>query len=381
MANTQGFSDCATSEMSPRIGLVGPTLPYRGGIAQYTTMLHRSLSLRSRLLTVSFKRQYPNWLYPGKYDIDPGYSGHQEPGVSYVIDSLNPVTWLKAYQSLVSHSACAVIIPWWTVFWTPCFGLIANYLKKNDIKVIFLCHNVIEHETAFWREMLIRKVFSKGNIFLVHTNNDANKLMNLQSKARIVVHPHPVYNQFPPAKKSLHRRASLELLFFGFVRRYKGLDILLEALNLLKNEDVFLTVAGEWWHKDKALRKKIEAKDLQEKIEVIDCYITEEKTSELFTRADVVVLPYRSASGSGVIPLAYHYSKPVITTSVGGLDEVVDNDVSGRVVRPEDPHALAEVIREFLYAPSINMEQGIEKVARHMTWDGLSNCILRLVNT
>lgn len=246
---------------------------------------------------------------------------------------------------------------------------------------MFLCHNVVEHESVFWKVKLTRLVLSQCSTFLVHTGEEAARLKTLVPRARIAVYPHPIFNQFPPAKRSLPRRAKLELLFFGFVRPYKGLDILLEAIHLLKGEDVFLTIAGEWWGNGAKLRRLIEDKDLKGKVEVINRYISEQETAEFFSKADVIVLPYRSATGTGIIPLAYHYCKPVIATRVGGLPEVVDDGVSGRLIEPENPYALAEVIREFLYTSPMSMQQGVEKVAKQMTWEGLAACILDSVNS
>jgi glycosyltransferase involved in cell wall biosynthesis len=355
-------------------------LPYRGGIAQYTTMLHRTLSSKSELLTLSFKRQYPKYLYPGTSQIDPCYKDHSEPGVYYVLDSMNPFTWFKACRLLMEHVPHLVIITWWTVFFSPCFGFIAKYLRKRDVQVIFLCHNVIGHEYAFWKVGLTRLVLSQCSTFLVHTKSEETKLKALVPKARIAVHPHPIFHQFPPAKKSLPRRSQLELLFFGFVRPYKGLDVLLKAMNLLKKEDVFLTIAGEWWGKTQLLRELMDNEILKDKVEIIDRYVSEQEAAEYFSRADIVILPYRSATGTGVIPLAYYYGKPVIATKVGGFPDVVEDGISGRLVQPEDPYALAEVIREFLHTSPAKMQEGVKRAAESMTWESLSKHILDSVN-
>jgi glycosyltransferase involved in cell wall biosynthesis len=182
-------------------------------------------------------------------------------------------------------------------------------------------------------------------------------------------------------KKKMVRRAHLELLFYGFIRQYKGVDVLIKAMKLLENEDVFLTIAGEWWGKRGTLWKMMKKAKLNDKIEIIDRYISEEETAELFFRADVTVLPYRSSSGTGVVSLAYRYGKPVIVTAVGGLPEVVSDGVSGYVVKPEDPYALAEAVHKFLHNSSANMKEGVEMVARNMTWDSLADSILDSLNT
>ena len=227
--------------------------------------------------------------------------------------------------------------------------------------------------------MLTRKVLARGDSFLVTNKKDADSLKTLVPPAHIAVHPIPLPVLFPPAKPAAGKRAGLELLFFGLVRPYKGIDVLIDAMHLLKDEDIFLTVAGEWWPDSYQLRSRISHEDLAGKIEVIDKYLTDDETSECFSRADVVVLPYRSATGTGVIPLAYHYGKPVIAAEVGGLPEVVEEGVSGRLVRSGDPFALASVIRDFLRTPSAISREGIEKVAGRMTWDSLAVCLLNLI--
>lgn len=369
-----------TGEARVRIGLVGPVLPYRGGIAQHTTMLHRSLCERVELCTISFRRQYPKHLYPGSSDLDPEHKGHHESGVHYILDSVNPLTWAAACDILSAHSPQQVIIPWWTFFLAPCFGFVAHSLRKRGISSMFLCHNVEDHESAFWKTALSRKVLSQGSSFLVHSKSEEAKLKRFLGKSPIAVHPHPVYHQFPPATRKLPRRARLELLFFGFVRRYKGLDVLLEAMHLLREEEVFLTIAGEWWEEDPKLRISLADGIRRNKVEAVKRYLSEQETAEYVERADVLVLPYRSATGSGVIPLAYHYGKPVIASRIGGIPEVVIDGVSGRLFEPEDPYALAEVIREFLHTSPGEMEKGVRTAAERMTWHSLAECILNMAD-
>jgi glycosyltransferase involved in cell wall biosynthesis len=152
-------------------------------------------------------------------------------------------------------------------------------------------------------------------------------------------------------------------------------------MSLLKKDDVFLTVAGEWWDKSLRLRALLNDEFLRDKVQIVDRYITEQEAAQFFSRADIVILPYRSATGTGIIPLAYHYGKPVIATQVGGFPEVVRDGISGRLVQPGDPYALAEVIREFLHTSPAGMQEGIGRVAASMTWESLSQHILDCVNS
>ena len=197
-----------------KIVLIGPALPFRGGIAQHTTMLKRALAEKNEVLLLSFSRQYPVWLFPGESDRDPAYKNYKEAQTEYVIDSINPLTWIKSVKRVVSFNATMVIIPWWTVFWAPCFGYISGALKRKNIEVVFFCHNVVEHEAAAWKSFLTKNVLKNASRFVVHTKEDKANLERLIPNAEIVVHPHPIYNHFPKAKGILARRKSLELLFY-----------------------------------------------------------------------------------------------------------------------------------------------------------------------
>ena len=359
--------------------LIGSLLPYRGGVAQHTTMLHRTLIERTKLLTVSFKRQYPNWLYPGKSNFEPDYNkDYREQGVYYVLDSLNPFSWIRVGNLIKNNNSKLVIIPWWTIFWAPCFVFIAQYLKKNGIKILFLCHNILSHENAFWKLKLTKHVLLRGDYFLVDNTKNAKILSLLLPDANISIHPIPSFHNFPPAKKLLPRRSKLELLFFGFVRSYKGVDLLLEAMHFLKDRDIFLTIAGEWWINDKKSKEFIEKKQLSPKIEIANRYLKAKEVSEYFSRADVIILPYKDASGTAVIPLAYHYGKPVIATNVGGLPELVEDKISGLLIPPNDSIALAGAIEKFFDLDLHFMKEAAKRKAKHMNFQRLADCILSI---
>jgi glycosyltransferase involved in cell wall biosynthesis len=358
-----------------RVALIGPILPFRSGIAQHTTMLHRALPELTQHLAISFSRQYPAMIFPGENDLDSSYEGHEEPGVEYLIDSLNPLTWRKAVRRILDFKANLVILPWWTVYWAFCFGYLARTLRREGLEVCFFCHNVVEHESAGWKSRLTLWVLHYGNRFVVHTNEDRANLLHLIPRAEVRVHVHPVYNQFPEPGNELPKRGSLELLFYGFVRPYKGLDLLLEAMAQTPG-DVYLTIAGEFWEGEKEIRARIQSLGLDDRVELRPRYHTEEETAELFARSDVVVLPYRSATGSGVVPLAYHYNKPVIATRVGGLLDVVQHGQTGLLVESENVKALAEAIESMTRTGAMAMVPAIQALKSSMTWTSLASTIL-----
>jgi glycosyltransferase involved in cell wall biosynthesis len=341
-------------------------------------MLHRALAMETSLLSLSFRRLYPQFLYPGRDARNAEWLGHHETGVSYVLDPLVPHTWQEASAMCWRHCTHTAILSWWTIFLVPAWEFLARYLHRRRIQVLFLCHNVVDHEASLWKEWLSRRLLRQGDLFFATNRRDSDLLRQMMPQARISFYPHPLYRQFPPAVHILPRKARLELLFYGFVRHYKGLDVLAQAMTLLRNEDVHLTIAGEWWS-EMPLCRQLQNGELKHKVSIVARYVTAAETAELFARADVVVLPYRSGSGSGVIAQAYHYRKPVIATTVGGLPDTVREGVSGFLVEPENPQVLAAAIRRFLQTPPPDFGQGIAALAATMTWEGLAGHLLHFI--
>lgn len=361
-----------------KVGIIGPVLPFRGGIAQHTTQLLRAFSKTADARAISFTRQYPKILFPGESDRDPAFEGYVEPDTEYLIDSVNPFTWRAAARRMEAWRPDVVVLPWWQVYWAPSFYYIARRLRRAGIPVVFLCHNVTEHEAAAWKRTLTRRVLALGSGYVVQTNLDGEHLVDLIPGAKPVLHLHPAYDQFPAATGALQPEHALELLFFGFVRPYKGLDLLVEALALLPPElDVRLTIAGEFWQGPEETTARIQELGVADKVEIVGRYLTETEVAEYFARAHALVLPYRSATGSGVVAIAHHYEKPVIVTRVGGLPDVVEDGVTGFVVEPESPEALAAAIESLAGRDLSGMVEAVRRFkAEKLTWEGLADAVL-----
>ena len=336
-----------------KISLLGPTYPYRGGIAHYTTLLCRELRKGHEVQFLSFLRQYPKLLFPGKTDKDPSKKALKTKRVEYTLDSINPYTWLRTANQIVNFGPQLLVIPWWVVFWAPQFLTIATLVKKRTgAEVLFICHNAMEHEHSRWKNIVTKMVLSKGDRILTHSRQETEHLLELLGpEINIETAFHPTYAplcgdipESDKAKKQLGLKGNV-LLFFGFVRHYKGLDILLRAMpEVLKEKDVTLLVVGEFWKDKDDYLKIIKDLDIGQHIVIIDRYIPNEEIGLYFAAADLVVQPYRSASGSGICQLAYGFGKPVIASNVGSLGEVIIDGESGRLVAPEDESALQEAI-------------------------------------
>ena len=365
-----------------RIGLVGPTYPYRGGIAHHTTLLCQELKKSHEVKFISYSRQYPAFLYPGKSDKDPSENPITVDGVEYLIDSCNPITWVKAAEELVRFEAERVVIPWWVVFWAPLTLFLMMWLKlRSRAEITVLCHNVIEHEASFWKALLTKMVLFWADHIITQSKEETAKVLALlPEKTNITTAFHPTYAplaQETPTKEEAKKSLGLAgdvILFFGFVRHYKGLDILYEAMpHLLKERDVTLLVVGEFWKDRQRYFSLIDELDISASVCVEDRYVSNEEMSIFFHGADLVVQPYRSASGSGICQIAYGLDRPVVATNVGCLPEIISDKVNGRLVRPNDPRALARAIAESLDGETLTkLTAHARETKEKFSWQKLS---------
>lgn len=359
-----------------RVCVVGPVLPYRGGIAHYNSMLFRELremGVQARMY--SFSRQYPRFLYPGANDRDASLGGFREPGVEYTIDSINPFSWWKTARAIARSSPDLVVFHWWTVFWAPCFIFMANLLRRRGIRIALICHNLVDHDAGAWKRRISEKVLDAADAFFVHSSEHKRTLQSKRPDVPVVQHPIPVYGHYPPAGKTLPKRGRLELLFFGFIRPYKGLDVLIEAIRLLDDPDVHLTVIGEYWGDASALLRQTEG---YPNIECHLGYMSDQDAADYFARADFVILPYRAATGSAVASVAFHYNKPIIASQTGGLPDVVFEGITGRLVPPNDAVALANTIRATDRSQAASLSEGVRSFKDRNSWRSLCSALLEL---
>ncbi len=370
-----------------RICLVGPTYPYRGGIAHYTTLLARHLAADPEHdhLLISFKRQYPRWLYKGASDRDTSHHPLQT-GAEYLLDPLNPLTWRRTWRRIAAWQPELVVMFWWVPFWAPAWSILARAIRRlrPAPRLVYICHNALPHEAGRFDRLAMRAALGPADGLLAHAESDATELRWLFPGKRIQVTPHPTYAELGgddgggrlpdlPQDRPL-------LLFAGFVRPYKGLDILLEALpGVLAQQPVHLLVGGEFWEGDVGYRAQIERLGLAGAVTLVNRYLPDEELAAFVRAADVVVLPYRSASQSGIVQLAFGHGRPVITTNVGGLAEAVEDGRTGLVVPPEDPAALAGAIcRYFGEGLRQPFEENIARRQWRFSWPSLIETLLEL---
>ncbi len=344
-----------------RFSIVGPIYPYRGGIAHYTYFLDQALQKAGHAVqVVSFKRQYPGWLYPGASDKDPSQAGLRSEA-EFVLDPFAPWTWLKAAKTISAWEPHLVAIQWWTTFWAVPNAILCRNLKQQGLSTIYIIHNVLPHEERAIDKRLARLALSKGSAHLAQTYRQKERLLALLPQARVEVCSFPSYARFTDEEPTqAQARKTLELpgegtvlLFFGIVRPYKGLDVMLEALERLQKDAVFphLVIAGEFWEDLNAIQERIDALGLTGQVHIYNRYIPNEEVGLFFAAADVLVAPYVGGTQSAVIGLGFGFGIPMIASekAAEGIDPVQRNAV--QITPTGDASALAEAVRAFMARP------------------------------
>jgi glycosyltransferase involved in cell wall biosynthesis len=344
------------------VTLIGPVYPYRGGIAHYTTQLALSLrSLGHDCDVVSFRRQYPAWLYPGSSDKDPSQSAVQV-NAEYLIDPFYPWTWWQSGKHILQNNTDLVVLQWWTTFWAFPFAYLSNWFHQHRVPFVYLVHNVLPHEEKPWDRVLVKLALSRADGFIVQTPHEKERLLSLIPQARIEISPHPAYTMLADQRVDKAQARQMlglppdqtVLLFFGIVRPYKGLKYLIEALSLLQSEGLtpFLLVAGDFWEERGLYEKQIEACGISGQVRLDDRYIPDEQAAVMFSAADGLVAPYVGGTQSGVAGIALGFGLPMIVTEqiAAGLSDI--NPELVQIVPPADARALAQAISALMLMPS-----------------------------
>lgn len=375
-----------------KVVLIGPVYPFRGGIAHYTAVLNQELLKAGHdVLLISFRRQYPRWLFPGRTDRDPSGQTIDVPNVRYLIDSLNPLSWLNAFLAIRSYHPQVVVLQWWHEFWAPVWLVIEWLLKRwGKARTIIICHNVLPHERRAWNRALATLVLRAAAQVIVQSTSEKARFLELVPTGHVEVVPHPLYDMFDrpeitrqEARRHLGIRDNAQvLLFFGFVRAYKGVHFLIEALSVVREQlpDVCLLVVGEFWDDRQSYELQIKSLGLEAHVQLIDRYVPNEEVALYFKAADLVVLPYTAATQSGVLQLALGFGAPVISTRAGGIPEAVVEGDDVILVEPANSRALAEAILAFFRSSMRRPTTNVSRDESKRRWESLVRAITRDVN-
>lgn len=356
-----------------KLAHIAPAYPYRGGISHFATRLARQLDHEN--LFINFKRLYPEILFPGKTQFDLSSAKLDFPS-ERIIDPFNPISWLKVAKRIRSWGAEAVILHWWHPFFGPAYYSILKHLP--DIPKILICHNILPHDRGGLWQRVVKGVLNHADGVVVHAKSEEAELLSiLPQKERLRLF-HPVYDIFPGSdipRQEARERLKIEagcrmLLYFGLIRPYKGVEVLIEAVPFMAEmKDLKLFLVGEIYENKESIISRL-SRIIQDRIELIDKYIPNEEVALWFRAADLVVLPYLSATQSGIIPIAYACERPVLATTVGGLPEVVEEGVSGYLVPPANAKEIARKVTNFFKdADHSDLTEGVKSVRMRLSWE------------
>jgi glycosyltransferase involved in cell wall biosynthesis len=323
-----------------RISIIGPAYPLRGGIAHHVYWLQQELARRGHNVQgVSFRKLYPRLLFPGTTELDTSRL-KLDSGATPILTPLNPLTWRRAFKLVKAFSPDAVVFQWWQPFFGPLVGTLARWFRRAGVSCIIECHNVFPHERRPLDGLLVRFALSAADHLITHSTRDREKLLSVVPGKEVSVSPLPCLNVFSSSSEG--SRSGRTILFFGKVRKYKGLDVLLAALpTVLSKVECKLIVVGEFYDSINRYQRLIREHRIENYVHIDNRYIPNEEVPGVFERADVLVLPYLSATQSAVARIALSNRLPVIASRTGGLSEAVTENVNGLLFPPGDADALA----------------------------------------
>ncbi|MGZ3867329.1 MAG: glycosyltransferase [Bacteroidia bacterium] len=371
-----------------KIFVIGPAYPLRGGLATFDELFCRSLIKEGHdAQIVSYSLQYPNFLFPGSTQYDQSGVAPEGLKIHTLINSVNPLSWNKTAKFIIKEKPDFVVVRFWIPFMGPALGTICRRLKKFGIKVIAITDNVIPHEKRAGDTVFTKYFIKSCNGFVTMSKAvlaDLGKFTNSVHKRFLL---HPLYTSFGEILDKNVARKKLNLnpddkvvLFFGLIRKYKGLDLLLEAAAdaRIKQLGIKVVVAGEFYEDKKPYTDIIEKNNLQNSVILCDSFIPNEEVKNYFSAADLLTLPYRDATQSGVTQVAFHFEKPVVVTNVGGLSEIIPHNKCGYVVE-SDPKAIADAIVDyFTNNRQAAMSAAMAEEKKKYDWNIFSNNIVNL---
>ncbi|MGQ9621570.1 MAG: glycosyltransferase, partial [Bacteroidales bacterium] len=366
-----------------KIIIAGTAYPFRGGLAAYNERLARQFQYEGHDVSIiTFTTQYPAFLFPGKSQ----YLEAPAPSDLRIVkkmSSVNPFSWLLVGIKIKKLRPDVLIIKYWIPFMSPCFSTIARVARSNrHTRVIAIFDNVVPHEKHPGDKFLTKWFVNSIDGAIVMSESVRNDLLKFRINIPVTMNPHPLFDNFGQKidRKEALARLGLDatysyLLFFGFIRAYKGLDLLIKAFRWVREEylETRLIIAGEFYEDEKPYLKMIEEEGLKNDVIIFNRFIKDDEVACFFSACDVVVQPYKHATQSGVTQIAYHFEKPMIVTDVGGLREIVPDGRCGYIVRP-DSDALADaIIRFFSERTKIDFPGFIKEEKKKYSWDKMTS--------
>jgi D-inositol-3-phosphate glycosyltransferase len=367
---------------------LGPAWPYRGGIASFNDRLAKQFSSEGHTIEIfTFSLQYPAILFPGKTQYTDGLPP-EGIKITRILNSINPISWISTGLKIRNARPDILLMRFWLPFMGPGLGTVARIARTNGItKVVCIFDNVVPHEKRPGDKQLTRYLTGSIDGAIVMAGSVGEELSGYRDDIPLKLNPHPLFDNYGTLVSRADSLASLHLddeyrymLFFGFIRAYKGLDLLIKAFadKRLRKKKLKLIVAGEFYEDSAPYKQLIKLYDLEKDVILFDHFIRDADVPLFFGAADIVIQPYKSATQSGVTQIAFHYEKPMLVTNVGGLREIVHDRICGYVVKPE-PEEIAEAIIDYFNNNRIEeFSEGVRREKEQFSWDKMTASIIEV---
>ncbi|MCX6148731.1 MAG: glycosyltransferase [Candidatus Kapabacteria bacterium] len=364
-----------------KIAYLSTFYPYRGGIAQFNASLFKEFEKYNETKAFTFSRQYPDLLFPGSSQLVSETDIAEKIDAERILDTINPFSYLSAASKINKFNPDLLITKFWMPFFAPSLGSVTRRLKNT--KRISILDNVIPHEKRIGDMQLINYFLNSNDAFIAMSRTVQNDLLSLKPNAKSILIPHPLYDHFgakidkeEACKKLNIPQDNKILLFFGFIRDYKGLDLLIEAMSRL-GDTYHLVIAGEVYGDYSKYEKQIDGLGIRDKVSNFVRYISDEEVPLFFSCADVCILPYKTATQSGIVGISYHFDLPIISTDVGGLREMIGDFNTGLMVESPNSELIANAINEYFSSGKIEeYKQNILKYKSLANWKNLAREII-----
>jgi len=376
-----------SSVFHKKVVIIGPAHPLRGGLATFNQRLAKEfIAQGDDCYICSFSLQYPGFLFPGttQYSDEPAPTDIK---IVSLVNSVNPFNWIKTGNRLRKEKPDLIVVRYWLPFMGPALGTILRRVKKNKhTRIVCIADNIIPHEHRAGDKAFTKYFLKSCDAFITMSEKVLNDLKQFEKTKPIQLVRHPLYDTFgeiiskEEAREKLKvNRSDSVILFFGFIRKYKGLDLLLEAMNddKIKQSGIKLLVAGEFYEDAKQYQELIDRLGIRNQLILKTDFIQDSEVKYYLCAADAVVQPYRNATQSGVTPLAYYFEKPMIVTNVGGLPALVPDGKAGIVTEPQ-PKSIAEAIIKFYQLGEAHFIPHLRVEKQKYSWETLANTIKSL---
>tara|TARA_B100001758_G_scaffold247889_1_gene268236 strand:- start:40814 stop:41953 length:1140 start_codon:yes stop_codon:yes gene_type:complete len=372
-----------------KVIIIGPAFPFRGGIANFNNSLAKAYHDRGDDVTVfSFSLQYPSFLFPGTTQYEDG-NPPQDIIIKKVINSINPFNWIKVAFKINKADPDFVIIRYWLPFMAPCLGTIARLLNKK-IKVLAITDNIIPHEKRIGDRLFTKYFIRSCDSFISLSSSVLDDLSIFTDNTYKKFIPHPIYDVFGEKIKKQEALNNLELstdykylLFFGFIRKYKGLDLIIRAMSdkRIKELGIKLIVAGEFYEGKQGYLDLISDLSLSENIIMRSDFIPADKVKYYFCSSDMITQTYKTATQSGITQIAYHFERPILVTNVGGLAEIVPHDKVGYVTSKEPVDIANAIVDFYKYNKEDEFTLNIIRQKEKFSWEAFVEGVNELINS